>query len=200
MLAGGRSSRFGSDKALADLDGRSLIARVIEQLVRRFQEVLISAADSECYGFLGVPVIADRLPGAGPLAGIECAVESARFDTVFVVACDVPVIEMSVVELLLAAAADADVAAPVFDGRHPEPLFAVYRRSALPAISRVLRHGSRGVQEVYRSVRCRTVEIPDAGWYTNLNTEREYRRFLDEPGNGRFIPCRPFDPRAVEDL
>ena len=85
ILAGGRSSRFGSDKALALLDGRPLIEQILAQLDNAFAEVLISCDDTAKFSGLGVPVVADPVPGCGPLMGIASALGRARHERVFVV-------------------------------------------------------------------------------------------------------------------
>src|ERR1700733_7787412 len=72
ILVGGRSSRMGTDKARADSGGRALALRVADQAAAVCGTVSL-VGDPAKYGDLGLPVIADRFPGQGPLAGIEAA-------------------------------------------------------------------------------------------------------------------------------
>jgi molybdopterin-guanine dinucleotide biosynthesis protein A len=178
ILAGGRSSRFGSDKAVTPVGGRPLIERIVEQLQSCFSEVLISCDDAGKFGVLGVPVVADPVPGCGPLMGIANALREAAYERVFVVACDIPVIEQGLVGRMIEAALDADCVVPVLDGRHPEPLFAVYCRRVLPVVDGLLREGSRAVRSIYARVKVDRIVVPDADWYVNLNTHAELLAYL----------------------
>lgn len=74
ILAGGRSSRFGSDKARALLRGSPLIRRIAEMLESRGHQVVVVARKSEQYADLGLHTIADIEPDLGPVGGLETAV------------------------------------------------------------------------------------------------------------------------------
>ena len=77
ILAGGRSSRFGSDKARALLDGEPLVARLARQIEPVARRVTVVAEAADTYADLGLRTIADRRPGLGPLAGLEAALLDA---------------------------------------------------------------------------------------------------------------------------
>ncbi len=178
ILAGGASSRMGRDKSLVHVDGKPLIQRVFEQLSLRFGDVLISTNEKEKYAFLGARCVPDLLPGHGPLMGIRTAVEAARFDRVFVTACDIPVVDDDTVERMLALAEDFDCVVPRSRAGH-EPLFAVYRKSAIPAMCDVLDSGERRIRAVFPRVRTHTFDLGPAEWYRNLNTREDLAAFLD---------------------
>lgn len=180
VLAGGTSSRMGVDKSLMSVRGVSLIARVIDQLRGRFREVLISADQPAPFLFTGVPVIPDRSPGQGPLMGIAAALEAAASDTVFVVACDIPDIDPRVVRRLLAASRDADCAVPRRRDGKWEPLFSVWRRSALPVLRSALSTAVRKIDAVFPLLKLAVVEIGEAPWLRNLNTPADVAAYLAE--------------------
>lgn len=190
VLAGGRSSRFGGDKALAPLRGRSLIEHVVAQLKALFAEVILSTDDPGRYRFLGLETAVDSAPGRGPLAGIGGALRAARHDRVFVVACDIPFVDGALVERLVEAAASADCALPILDGRHVEPLFAVYRRRVLPIVEELLRSGGGPVRLLHSRVSVRKIAVPESDWYANLNTRADYLRYLDRDAAGKGTPER----------
>ena len=177
VLAGGHSSRMGSDKCFLDLDGRPLIARLVEALAPRFDQVIISANQPERFAFLGYPVVPDMLPGAGPLAGVAAALRASRNDLAMVVPCDLPEPDPELVERLLWAAATADGAVPTSAGQ-PEPLFAAYRRSLAPLAEDALRQGERRIRALYPRCRIRMLEIGARWSLTNLNTPDDYRDYL----------------------
>jgi molybdopterin-guanine dinucleotide biosynthesis protein A len=177
ILAGGKSSRMGQDKSLLPVRGKPLIRRIYEQLASRFDEILVSTNEPEKHAFLGTRTVADRVPGKGPLMGIVSAVEAARHERVFVTACDIPVIDLDTVARMLVLAEDFDCVIPLSSVGH-EPLFAVYRKSTLPAMHDVLKAGERRISAVFPRVRTRFYDLGRAPWYRNLNTREDVAAFL----------------------
>lgn len=159
ILAGGRSSRMGQDKSLLPLGGRPLIQTMAAQLQSWFREVLVVTNDPSRYAFLGLPMVGDRLVGAGPLAGMEAALTAAGRPLVHVLACDMPFIDRAVVAHLLARAQGGDAAVPQRQGEW-EPLYAVYHRRCLPAITAALERGERRMISFFAGVR--VVPVPEA--------------------------------------
>jgi molybdenum cofactor guanylyltransferase len=178
ILAGGASSRMASDKGLLSFNGRPLIRHILEQLEGQFREVLVSANDPEKYRFLGVDVVRDREPDQGPLMGIASTLEAAKSRIVFVVACDIPVIDMGFVRRMLSEASRYDCVIPEHGAGRFEPLFAVYGKSALPAIRGLLASGERRIRALFPLVRMKTLDMGDAPWFTNINTIEDYAEFL----------------------
>lgn len=178
VLAGGASSRMGREKSLLDIRGVPLIERVLGQLHGRFPEVLISADEPGRLRFTGVPVITDHSPGQGPLMGILGALDAAARDTVFVVACDIPDIDHSVVSRLLDAAREGDCAVPRRSDGRWEPLFSVWRRSARRAVQEVLSSGRRKIDAAFPLLNLVIVDIGEARWLRNLNTPEDVAAYL----------------------
>lgn len=177
LLAGGRSGRMGRDKALLPIRGRPLLQYIYEQLEPSFDEVLVSASDAAAYAFLGTRVVPDRVPGQGPLMGIASCLAASRNDLNFVVACDMPVIDLPRVRRMLAEAEGYDAVVPRDARGNWEPLFAVYRRSMLSAADEVLIRGCRRIIEMYPGLRIRVAaEGPDRA-LVNINEEADYERF-----------------------
>lgn len=177
ILAGGKSSRMGQDKSLLPVSGKPLIRRIHEQLLSRFDDILISTNEPEKHAFLGARTVPDRVPGKGPLMGIASAVDAARHERVFVTACDIPVIDLDTVARMLVLAEDFDCVIPMSSIGH-EPLFAVYRKSAIPAMRDVLEAGERRISAIFTRVRTRFYELGRAPWYRNLNTQEDVAAFL----------------------
>ncbi len=130
ILAGGKSSRMGCDKAFLEMDGRPLLARQIE-LVRAAgaMEVFISGRDEVDYSAFGCPVLKDQFPFAGPLAGIERALASSRSPLLLVLAVDMPAMQPRCLEHLAAACTDNAGAVPCIKN-DCEPLAAFYPAQA----------------------------------------------------------------------
>lgn len=172
ILAGGASSRMGQDKSLMLVDGQPLIQRVWDQLSTRFGDILISTNETGKYPFLHARSVPDLVRGNGPLMGIRTAVEAARHDRVFVTACDIPIIDDDTVERMLVLAEDFDCVVPR-SGLGHEPLFAVYRKSAIRAMCDVLDSGERRISAVFTRVRTHDYDLGPAPWYRNLNTRED---------------------------
>lgn len=123
VLAGGRSSRFGSDKAMAPWRGRPLLDHVIEALRPMVDDMVLCGRS---HG--GIPGIADRpAPDMGPLGGLNAALHHAAvhgFDAVLIAGCDTPLLPAELLERLCATAAPAYVAALPVIGHWPASLAA----------------------------------------------------------------------------
>lgn len=153
VLAGGRSTRMGRDKALLELDGVALVERAAATLREVCAEVLIASGDGARLGRPGE--IADALADAGPLGGLLAALEAARHPLVAVVAVDMPHASAQVLRLLAAALDGANAAVPVVDGR-AHPLHAVYATRTLPGLRGYVERGGRSVMGFLETIEVRS--------------------------------------------
>jgi molybdenum cofactor guanylyltransferase len=179
ILAGGKSRRMGTDKAMLTVGGRPMIERVSKQLRGFFDEILVSSDDVDKFGFLGFNVIKDRVSGQGPLMGIASALQASANDLNFIVACDIPDIDLALVHRMLDEAIKGkfEIVVPaVGDGKY-EPLFAVYRKSTLKAINDVLASGGRKISDVFAYCKTKFIELDGADRLVNLNTMTDYKDF-----------------------
>jgi len=177
IMAGGRSCRMGLDKGMLPIKGRPIVEHICRQLDNSFSQILISANETDKYGSLGFEVVPDRIAGQGPLMGIASAMEASVNELNFVVACDIPHINLACVRKMLTEAENADIVIP-FTGRGKyEPLFAVYRKSLLETINDVLASGARKISEVFSRCRVKYIELVMAQWFVNLNTMAEYEEY-----------------------
>jgi molybdenum cofactor guanylyltransferase len=131
ILAGGRSSRMGRDKAWLEIGGRTMLARQVE-LVRMVgaAEVFISGRTEVDYSAFGCRVVQDRFQNVGPLAGIERALDAATAPLLLVLAVDMPAMSGVFLEKLRAVCTENCGAIPQVDGRI-EPLVAFYSKASL---------------------------------------------------------------------
>jgi len=177
IMAGGGSRRMGTDKSMLTIEGRPIIQKTCERLANCFEQILISANQADKFAFLGFNVVPDKVPEQGPLMGIASALEASANELNFVVACDIPRIELGDVRRILFEAVNskADIIVPVTSEGKYEPLFAVYRKSALKAINKVLSSGGRKVSDVFDLCKVKKVELGAS--LVNLNTIAEYEEF-----------------------
>lgn len=170
VLIGGRSSRFGSDKALYTVNGRAMALHVADAL-RGIADSVTLVGDPGRYGLLGLPVVPDRFPGAGPLGGIVTALANASSPWILVVACDMPKLSDAPLASLLDPAARSNVRAVLprtRDGRL-QPLCAAYARTALGPLADALHSGTRKVMEAVQTVPWRAIEMGDSAPFVNIN-------------------------------
>ncbi|MBI1787643.1 MAG: molybdenum cofactor guanylyltransferase [Acidobacteria bacterium] len=175
VLAGGRSSRMGVDKALLPYRGATLVEHVARAVAAAAGSVAL-VGSPERYGGLGFPVLADKRPGEGPLAGIETALTASAAHWNLIVACDMPELGSRFLASLLEAAesSGADCLIPEGGSGMPEPLCAVYHLRCLPAVTQALDRGVRRVNEAILPLRVERRPIEQSQWFQNVNTPLEW--------------------------
>ncbi|WP_409303314.1 molybdenum cofactor guanylyltransferase [Peribacillus sp. SCS-155] len=131
LLAGGKSSRMGRNKALLEMAEGLNIQNIASQLKRAAGSVLLITNTPGTYSFLELPIIEDIYPGRGPLAGLHAGLSAATTEAVIVAACDMPFVTAEIMKKMFENLEDADAVVPEIDGR-VQPLFAVYRKTCLP--------------------------------------------------------------------
>ena len=176
ILAGGKSSRMGRDKALLEIGGQTLLARQIE-IVRAAgaTEVFISGRADADYSVFGCHVLKDNFPDAGPLAGIEAALAAATNPLLLVLAVDLPRMNA---EYLRRLAADCltDCGAVPKSENGIEPLAAIYPKIARARAGALLHGGENAAanfaEQCVLSSLARFVTVPadEAGSFANWNS------------------------------
>jgi len=174
VLAGGRSSRMGQDKALLRLGGEPLVQRAVRKLSEICAEVAIAGGTEDLARF--GRVIPDKSPGCGPLGGIVSALEQSSFEWNLFLSVDAPFVPASALKALLVMAAGfqgVGVVARV-QGRM-QPLCAVYSRRALGVLQQELAGGRWKVLSAIEGAgSVKVVDFEDANWFANLNTPEEF--------------------------
>jgi molybdopterin-guanine dinucleotide biosynthesis protein A len=184
IQAGGESRRMGPDKALLPFCGVPLIERILRRLSGLADEVCITSNQPAKLAYLGLPVIADILPGKGALGGLYTALARAANPTVIVVACDMPFVNARLLaaqcDLLATTRSDAVIPISSFGF---EPLHAVYRRECcLAAVKEALEAGELRLSswfskiQVYRMAPGEAlVYDPEHRSFINLNTPVDFQ-------------------------
>jgi len=186
VLAGGRSRRLGRDKAVETIAGQALIARVLDSLSHVTQELVVVVNDHERARELPLPdsvvTAVDIYPDTGSLGGIFTGLTASSNRWGIVVACDMPFLNLELLEHLLSFREGHDLVVPVIDHR-PEPTHAAYSKVCLPAIETRLRANDLKIAKFFDDVRAkyvsqRRVEEIDPGGlsFFNINTEEDLTR------------------------
>lgn len=183
LLAGGRSDRMGRDKALLALQGVPVVRLLADRLREITDEVMISANDPSAFSFLGLPAVADRYEGRGPLAGIHAAMHRTSRPWVLALACDLPGVSTPFLRNLIAASPGFDAVIPVTSDGGFHPACALYHRRCLPAMDRNLAAGANKLMLLIEEPGLRisrftleTRQFPDAELF-DVNTPRDFAKF-----------------------
>ena len=181
ILAGGKSTRMGRDKAVLEIGGKRLIDRLVEGLQQIFPEVIIVANTPGLYENLGVRVVPDLIPDKGSLGGIYTAATIASHPWAFVMACDMPFFNPALIQYLGSLIDDWDAVAPYTDDW--EPLYALYAKTCLPYMERQVHSDNLKIARFFSHVRVRRVGIEELEPYDpqglslfNMNTPEEFAR------------------------
>jgi molybdenum cofactor guanylyltransferase len=139
VLAGGKSTRMGQDKAALQLDGRTLLEHALEVLRRVAGEVCILGPRQRYAGY-GVPVVEDVFPGCGPLAGIHAALSHTTTRLNLIIAVDTPFLSAKFLRFMIerAVSSGATVTTPEIAG-YRQPLCSIYAREFLAIAEQALR-------------------------------------------------------------
>jgi molybdopterin-guanine dinucleotide biosynthesis protein A len=157
ILAGGRSSRMGTDKSFVQVLGRPLIEDILAQAAGLGDETLIVTNRPGDYAYLGVPLFTDVLPDKGALGGLYSALHSATRRHVLCIACDMPFVVRPLLDYLISLMPEADAIVPRLAGE-AEPFRAIYSRDCLGPIRAALDAGRMRVISFFADVRVRYVD------------------------------------------
>jgi molybdenum cofactor guanylyltransferase len=192
ILAGGRGARIGGqDKGLIPLNGRPLIAYVIDILRPQVHNIVINAnRHRESYEQFGYPVQGDELSNfQGPLAGLQQALRMAKTPWVVTTPCDTPFIPTNLVDRLYNAVVKEEVSlAIVHDGKREQPLLGIFSTSLCSSLDEFLAQGHRTVMAWVESAKPAVVDFShEAECFKNLNTLEEIRAAEERLKKGRHV-------------
>ena len=181
VLAGGKSSRMGVDKALLEIDGISLIERAASLLQSVTGDPTIIGSTS-LYSSLGTKIVADDWPGHGPLGGMATALRVSRTPWNLIIACDLPYLTKAWLDFLIERAlkSKADAVVPMNE-RGPEPLCAMYHKTAENRIRSAVEGGVHKVTDSFSRLRVEYLErgewkafASEGLLFKNVNSPADY--------------------------
>ena len=185
ILAGGKSSRLGQNKALQTIGGQSLIQWIVDRLATLSTEIIIATAYGEkipCSSSAGIKTVADVHPGKGPLVGIYSGLVATSSSWAFVVGCDMPFLSVGLLDYMSQISSTFDVVVPQTREK-VEPLCAVYSKNGLGSIHNLLEREELRLSELLNMVKVRYIEEaeinrfdPEHLSFFNVNTEADLAR------------------------
>lgn len=183
ILAGGQARRLGGiDKSALVVGARSILDRQLTLLRELTTHLLVVTNDRSRVQLVGVPVVVDRIGGAGALGGLYTALVEAPTEQVLIIGCDMPFLTAPFLQFLVEQGRDTDAAVPRDEqGRHP--LCASYTRRTAPLFHARIKAGDLRIGEALMDLTVREVGPadlapfnPDGRLLLNVNTPEDYQR------------------------
>ncbi len=182
ILAGGKSSRMGINKAFIEIGGKRIIERQIDLLKDILREVMVVSKDPREYSHLDIRIVIDIVDFLSPLSGIYTGLRSAKYEKTFVIACDMPFLNRKLIEYQIGFSEQFDVVVPQHDGDF-EALHAVYSKNCIPFIEEMFKQKNFRIYDFYKLVKLKIITLkeieqfdPQMQSFVNINTVNDLQR------------------------
>lgn len=187
ILAGGESSRMGSDKGLMLFNGKSIIQYCIEQIKPLVNNLIIVSNNPE-YEKFGFEVVADLIKDIGPAGGIYTALDHSKADFNYIVSCDMPFITKDALEFLFQQKEFSQIVLPVWNGKI-EPLVGVYSKECLAKWLELIHQGTIKLQEMFLHFNLKKINVEKNvlfgdSFFLNINTKNDLENAFNVLKNG----------------
>lgn len=180
ILAGGKSSRMGFDKGLAEISGKTSIEYVYDTL-KKITDQIIVVANNDAYDFLRLPVYEDILKGYGPLGGIYTGLTVSDTEKNLIVACDMPFVTEELLQHIIEEAGNYEIAVPVAE-EEIHPLCACYTKYITVYLQNLIINQILKMKKVIQFFNFKKIPIDDTlNFYSlellmNINTVKELNK------------------------
>jgi len=183
ILAGGKSTRFGSDKSFMEINGQPLLKKQISVLKKKFRKIII-VSDNAGHKYKDTQTVKDIVPCCGPLGGIYSGLIMSPSFHNFVVACDMPNINLLLLEYMIKLKNGFDAVVPCLKNGC-EPLFAIYSKKCIPVIEKMINDDNLRIKNFFNKIKLKKIkkkEIAKFGnpevLFFNINTPTDYEKLL----------------------
>ena len=177
ILAGGKSSRMGTDKGMILLNGKKFIEHIINALSPNVNQIII-IANNDNYNELGYKVYKDLIEDSGPLGGIYTGLKLSTTEKNIVLSCDTPFITTEFIKFIISNSNDSEITVPVFKN-NTEPLCAVYSKNITQNIYDLIVNNELKMQNVLKKFKTKELQINSnhtmfsENLFQNINTPQE---------------------------
>ena len=184
ILAGGRNTRIGTNKAFLEINGARLIDRTITIFQGIFEEIIVVTNSPLSYLDQNVTIVTDIIENKGPLGGVYTGLFFTSSQHAFVCACDMPFLDGHFIKYMIEHCADYDVVVP-YSGDGLQPLHAIYDKKCLPAMLNFLERDKLKIIDLYKGLKILTIKEDiiasfDSGrkMFLNINTHADLKHIL----------------------
>lgn len=176
ILAGGKSSRMGTDKGLLLFNDKHLIEWSIEELQKIFSKIVI-VSNKQVYKKFKLSVIKDIRKNLGPAGGIYSALKYTKADYIFVISCDMPLITSEAIHFLVSQLNSCDILVPLCQNK-VQPLFALYSKNCFLKWKELIDKGETKLQVMIEQFNIKKVSVNNnplfkAEQFININDRND---------------------------
>jgi molybdenum cofactor guanylyltransferase len=157
ILAGGQSSRMGTDKAMLQIDGKTLMERAIEICKPICHEILISSNNPK-HGNFGFTVVSDEIKNCGPMGGVYSCLNKSETDWNLMLSVDSVFVPNDFIKFLISKTGVVDAVVPIHKNGK-EPLIALYHKNCLTVIQEKLDLKDYKLHHLLDSLHTRFVDV-----------------------------------------
>jgi len=182
ILAGGKSTRMGSEKGLAVFGGKPLIHYALDVMIPLCDEILISS-NSESYHNLEYEVIPDEYPGIGPMGGIYSCLNRSKNEINLVLSCDMPFVTVELFRCLLLKRGNSMICVPWYVKDHFEPLCGIYHKDVVKDMHMFILKKNYKLPDLFMQVAFMPVNVNelcpdrDRDCFININSPEDLRKY-----------------------
>lgn len=182
ILAGGKSSRMGFNKAFIDIDGKPIIHRTVNLFKELFDEIIIVTNTPLEYEGFNIIIASDIYKDAGSLGGIYTGLVHASSEFCFVAACDMPFLNKEVISKMMIILNGCSAIVPYIMGRY-HPLHAIYSKKCLKPMAEMIKNKDLRITNLFQKIKIKRLEEKD--WLSsepvlssvdNINTREDLHR------------------------
>jgi molybdopterin-guanine dinucleotide biosynthesis protein A len=183
VLAGGKSSRMGTDKCLLKYDNQTFIQKAASLLQSICQDIVVSSPNKHFEKF-DLDVVVDEFSDIGPIGGIYSALKHSDSETNIIIPCDVPLLNKDLLLFLLSKSHKFEIVVPVFHQKI-EPLVGIFKKSIVKIIQKNIEEKKYKISEILKQARTNFIEIEpqmpfyDTNLFLNINRPEDYQKFLE---------------------
>ncbi|MCF8378507.1 MAG: molybdenum cofactor guanylyltransferase [Bacteroidales bacterium] len=179
LLAGGKSTRMGEDKAFMNYLGKDLFRYPLEILEQFCDDILISSSNPL---FLETRhrIYADDIPGLGPMGGLYTCLKKIKNEYSIVIGCDTPLIDSRLISDLINNIDQHSIIVPLNDKGFPEPLVGIYRKSCSITINKCIENQNYKMSGLLKQEDTLSLELPYPHselirLFSNINTKKDFQ-------------------------
>lgn len=167
-MAGGKSSRMGSDKGLINYDGKFMVQYPIELCSLLFEKVIISTNNVD-YQKFELPIITDNYKDLGPMGGLQAVLSQIDTEYAMIISCDMPCVTRGTIEKLISLLQGQQIVVPIVNGFY-EPLCAIYAKNLLSEIEYRIEQHNLKMQGFISETEPKMVVNFNSDEFKNINT------------------------------
>ena len=197
ILAGGKSTRMGTNKSLLKIDDKTIIEKLCDLLQSMFKEVILITNEPDEYTFLRLPIFEDIFRYRGPLAGIHSGLKHSKTDLNFIISCDLPFMTEEMINYLIEYKTDKLITVAKADG-FIQQLAGKYSRECLAPSEKILKEATMNENRdnVQYKRKCNVLSLIDLvgaeiisaealpfynkDLYFNMNRTEDYKLLLEK--------------------